>query len=46
MGRLLLRFFYFYFRLGLLEDEFIEKKYTPVDTLAKYLNKRLAFGEW
>ncbi|XP_064633464.1 alpha-aminoadipic semialdehyde synthase, mitochondrial-like isoform X3 [Lineus longissimus] len=30
--------------LGLLDDELVEKKYTPVDTLAKYLDSRLMYG--
>jgi alpha-aminoadipic semialdehyde synthase len=30
--------------LGLLEDEQIDKKDTPLDTLSNYLSKKLAFG--
>ena len=32
------------FRMGLLDDELMDKKSTPIDTLSNYLSKRLAFG--
>ncbi|WAR25052.1 AASS-like protein [Mya arenaria] len=31
-------------RMGLLQDELIDKRGTPIDTLSYYLSKRLAFG--
>ena len=34
-----------FFRMGLLEDELMDKKSTPIDTLSNYLSKRLAFGK-
>ena len=35
-----------YFRLGLLEEELIEKRGTPIDTLSHYLAKRLSFSKY
>lgn len=32
-------------RLGLVDDDPIDKKGTPIDTLSNYLAKRLAYGE-
>ena len=34
----------FFFRMGLLDDELMDKRNTPIDTLSNYLSKRLAFG--
>ena len=34
-----------YFRMGLLDDEAMDKRGTPIDTLSNYLSKRLAFGK-
>ena len=34
-----------FFRMGLLDDELMDKKSTPIDTLSNYLSKRLAFGK-
>ncbi|KAL4226643.1 hypothetical protein ACF0H5_014624 [Mactra antiquata] len=31
-------------RMGLLDDDLMDKKGTPIDTLSNYLSKRLAFG--
>ena len=34
-----------FYRLGLLEEELIDKKGTPLDTFSNYLAKRLSFGK-
>lgn len=34
-----------FFSLGLLDEELIDKRDTPLDTLSNYLAKRLNYGE-
>ena len=33
------------YSLGLLDDQVIDKKGTPIDTLCHYLAKKLAYGK-